>query len=78
MLKGWLYLWGGKQSGYKTLFENIALCSLPLNCIFLFLQLDSHHSRSGSRKFICKKKGRISLSLTETLAFKKKEYQWLG
>ena len=30
------------QSGYKTLFEKIALqlFSLPLNCIFLFLQLE--------------------------------------
>ena len=54
LLKGWLYvllgkgyksalyLWGKNQSGYKTLFENIALqlSSLPPNCIFLFLQLE--------------------------------------
>ena len=52
-LKGWLYvllgkgykstlyLWGKRlQSGYKMLFENIALFSLPLNGIFLFLQLE--------------------------------------
>ena len=51
MLKGWLYvlvgkwyksvlnLWDKKQSGYKTLFENIALFCWQLNCIFLFLQL---------------------------------------
>ena len=40
--KSALYLWGKNQSGYKTLFENIALqlFSLPLNCIFLFLQLE--------------------------------------
>ena len=28
------------QPGYKTSFENIALFSLPLNGIFLFLQLE--------------------------------------
>ena len=53
-LKGWLYvllakgyksalyIYMGKilQSPYKTLFENIALFSLPLNGIFLFLQLE--------------------------------------
>ena len=40
--KSALYLWRKNQSGYKTLFENIALqlFSLPLNCIFLFLQLE--------------------------------------
>ena len=53
-LKGWLYVLLGKgyksalivsmgkilQPGYKTLFENNALFSLPLNGIFLFLQLE--------------------------------------
>ena len=40
--KSALYLWRKNQSGYKTLFENIALqlFSLPLNCIFLFVQLE--------------------------------------
>ena len=40
--KSALYLWGKSQSGYKTLCENIALqlFSLPLNCIFIFLQLE--------------------------------------
>ena len=40
--KSALYLWRKNQSGYKTLFEKIALqlFSLPLNCIFLFLQLE--------------------------------------
>ena len=53
-LKGWLYVLLAKgyksalivsmgkilQPGYKTLFENNALFSLPLNGIFLFLQLE--------------------------------------
>ena len=32
-------IYGEKVWLYKTLFENIALFSLPLNGIFLFLQL---------------------------------------
>ena len=67
------------QSGYKTLFENIALqlFSLPLNCIFLFLQLEVVIlDLVPENSFV--KKGRISLSLTEILAFNKNKSQWSG
>ena len=70
-IEGCLYLWGKKQSGYKMSFENIALFSLPLNCIFLFQQLEVIILDLGPEN--CKNKGRISLSLTETLTFNKKK-----
>ena len=41
--KSVLYLWE-KVWLYKTLFENIALFSLPLNGVFLFLQLEVQSS----------------------------------
>ena len=51
------------------MFENIALFSLPLNGIFfLFLQLEVIILDLGPENSSVKK-GRISLSLTETLAF---------
>ena len=63
------------QSDYKTSFENMA-------CVFLYRELYSlipstrrHYSRSGSRIFICQKKGRICLPLPETLAVNKKKKQ---
>ena len=77
--KSALYLWRKNQSGYKTLFENIALqlFSLPLNCIFLFLQLEVVIlDLVPENSFV--KKGRISLSLTEILAFNKNKSQWSG
>ena len=78
-LKGWLYVLLGKgyksalyvsmgkilQSGYKKLFENIALFSLPLNGIFSFLQLEVISlDLDPENSFV--KKNRTSFSLTET------------
>ena len=50
--------WEKNQSGYKTLFENIALrlFSLPLNCIFLFLQLEVTILDLGPENFFVKKR----------------------
>ena len=65
-------IYGGKsmQSGYKTSFENIVHFSLPL--ILWFLQQEVIILDLGP-EYSFVKKGRISLSLTETLEVNKKK-----
>ena len=79
--KSALYVYMGKilQSPYKTLFENIALFSLPLNGIFLFLQLEVISLDLDPENSFVKK--RTSFSLTDRnniVAFNKKKYQRPG
>ena len=87
-IEGWLYLLLGKgyksafylwrksmQSGYKTTFENIASVLFTAELYSLIPTTRRHHSRSGSRIFICEKKGRVSFSLTEILVVNKKKKQ---
>ena len=67
------------QSSYKMLFENIALFSLPLNGIFLFLQLEVISLDLDPENSFVKK--RTSFSLTDRnniVAFNKKKYQRPG
>ena len=71
--KSALYLFWGEQSGYKTLFENIAKFSLPRNRILLFLQLEVIILDLGAENSLGKKKRRISFPLTKTLALNKKK-----
>ena len=52
------------QSGYKTLFKNIALFSLQLNGNFLFLQLEVITLDLDPENSFVEK--RTSFSLTET------------
>ena len=61
------------QSGYKTSFENIASVLFTAELYSLIPTTRRHHSRSGSRIFICEKKGRVSFSLTEILVVNKKK-----
>ena len=89
-LKGWLYvllgkgykstlyLWGKRlQPDYKTLFENIALFSLPLNGIFLFLQLEVIIlDLDPANSFV--KKGKSFFNRNNIVAFNKKKYQRPG
>ena len=63
------------QSGYKTTFENIASVLFTAELYSLIPITRRHHSRSGSRIFICEKKGRVSFSLTEILVVNKKKKQ---
>ena len=44
------------QSGYKTTFENIASVLFTAELYSLIPTTRRHHSRSGSRIFICEKK----------------------
>ena len=50
------------QSGYKMSFENIVRVFFTAEFYSLIPTTRRHHSRSGSRIFICEKKGRISFS----------------
>ena len=51
------------QSGYKTTFENIASVLFTAELYSLIPTTRRHHSRSGSRIFICeKKKGKFFLN----------------
>ena len=51
------------QSGYKTSFENIASVLFTAELYSLIPTTRRHHSRSGSRIFICeKKKGKFFLN----------------
>ena len=90
-LKGWLYVLLAKgyksalivsmgkilQPGYKTLFENIALFSLPLNGIFLFLQLEVITlDLNPENSFV--KKDKFLFNRNNIVAFNKKKYQRPG
>ena len=63
------YLWRKYCSlhGYKTLFENIALFSLQLNGIFLFLQLEVITLDLDPENSFVKKRTRFSLTETTLL-----------
>lgn len=51
------------QSGYNTTFENIASVLFTAELYSLIPTTRRHHSRSGSRIFICeKKKGKFFLN----------------
>ena len=51
------------QSGYKTTFENIASVLFTAELYSLIPTTRRHHSRCGSRIFICeKKKGKFFLN----------------
>ena len=91
-LKGWLYVLLGKgyksalivsmgkilQPGYKTLFENNALFSLPLNGIFLFLQLEVITLDLDPENSFVKKKDKFFFNRNNIVAFNKKNYQRTG
>ena len=87
-LKSWLYVLLAKgyksalmgkilQPRYKTLFENIALFSLPLNGIFLFLQLEVIIlDLDPANSFV--KKDKSFFNRNNIVAFNKKKYQRPG
>ena len=65
------------QPGYKKLFENIALFSLPLNAIFLFLQLEVITlDLDPENSFV--KKEKFLFNRNNIVAFNKKKYQRPG
>ena len=65
------------QPRYKTLFENIALFSLPLNGIFLFLQLEVIIlDLDPANSFV--KKDKSFFNRNNIVAFNKKKYQRPG
>ena len=84
-LRSWLYVLLAKgyksalmgkilQPRYKTLFENIALFSLPLNGIFLFLQLEVIIlDLDPANSFV--KKDKSFFNRNNIVAFNKKKYQ---